>query len=402
MIRLTCRHSDLIQQGAVFCVHLKKLKEAGKAAILRLPRKFIGNRIDCMNTYTEFMIPPDPFGGLCPCLKPQRAGPDYEKQLKRIEMQIMSSTLMTEYAEIEIEVFDALTFTSQYTESSMRISSLQDRLEIVYPKDDPQALDTARRKLQSIAEEIEQFVRSHLETEDLELKAEANRRVNLAIEGLSLSQPYKSLILNQASLQEVMNTCAASNERKAKLMLRQLDHLTEKLRGIKEKESAHLKMLMDPSSQMLDVMNEYQNEAELFVDEVERRLDDAGNQWRQIKAQSACRPVATFEEDLASNSLKQSNNPGEILIDPKKALKKTGKSIEKIGKGIASVPLKGLELVADGVDGFANIATSGATKVAELAGKGVEGVVNVKTKVSSEIVKAVGPEKPKKPQKRDR
>lgn len=349
-----------------------------------------------MDAYTEFMIPPDPFGGFCPCLKPQREGPVYEKQMQRVQMRIMNSILMAQYALIEGRIHESMTLTSQYSESSIKISAIQDRLEMKYSKHEQHVLDSARLKLLSIAEEAEVFVRTHLETESIELKAEANRRVNIAITELSKTLPYKSLVMNQASLQEVMNTCAASMERKAKSMLREVDDILESLRSTKLRESEHMKTLLNPSVQMLDLMNEHQNESELFVIEIERKLDEVSNKWRQIKSQSVCRPVVSFEEEVPMHhTQKPSTSPGEILSDPKKALKQTGKSIEKIGKGIASVPLKGLELVADGVDGFANIATSGANKVAELAGKGVEGVA----KVSSEIGKAVGPEKPSKPNK---
>lgn len=392
---LLCRHSSLIQQGASLCDHLRRCNDAGNSAAQRFPRKFLANRIECMDAYTEFMIPPDPFGGLCPCLKPQREGPAYEKQMQRIQMRIMNSILMAQYALIEVRVHESMTLTSQCSESSIKISAIQDRLEMRYSKIEQHALDSARLKLLSIAEEAEVFARTHLESESIELKAEANRRVGIAIAELSRNLPYKSLVMNQASLQEVMNTCAASMERKAKAMLREIDDMIESLRNTKLKESEHMKTLMDPSVQMLDLMNEHQNESELFVIEIERKLDEVSNKWRQIKSQSVCRPVVSFEDEIPVHTQKQSASPGEILADPKKALKQTGKSIEKIGKGIASVPLKGFELVADGVDGFANIATSGANRVAELAGKGVEGVA----KVSSEIGKAVGPDKPKKPQK---
>jgi hypothetical protein len=360
---------------------------------------------------TEFMIPPDPFSGFCPCFKPVRAGDEYDSSVRRTTTKLINSTFMMQCALIETQAEEINAESSKYSDYITRMVAIHDSLDGIVTKGDAGARESARAKLQSAAEETDRFIKIYFESEAADFKAEAVRRIKLATDALSTRNlPRKALMNSQASLQEIMNSCAVESEKKAKKSLRSLDDLVESLRLAKTKESDYYSSLTGASNEMLDLTNEHQNEAELYTIDLEKKLGDATTRWRVVKKKSVCRAVVSFEDETAlPQPLQTMSSPGDLLNDPSRALKQTSKSIEKIGKSITSAPLKGLDMMADGVaniatsgvSGVANIASSGASKAVDFAGKGVEGVGRFATGGAKMAVQAgrdlVGAEKPSKP-----
>jgi hypothetical protein len=235
--------------------------------------------------------------------------------------------------------------------------------------------------------------------EDVEFKMEASRRCLVAGERLSVRNlPRKDLLEMQASMQTIMNSCAVSSEKQSKKSIMDVEYLSANLREAKEKMAAYLVSKSGASNDLSEIVNAHHNEADIFVEDLERKLNETLIRWKDIKRQSVCRAVVIWEEPAQLPPPSSEMMP----LDPLHAL---DKGVGKIGVGASKAASKVGDIATSGVDKAAEFAGKGFGGAANLAMSGVSEVGKLGSKVSNVIGNAVGldtsttPSKPNKPVK---
>lgn len=351
-----------------------------------------------MDSYSALLLPPSLFGGLelfCPCLKPGRSGPEYDKRLRRMRCQLVNNVYATEVALFFLQADASNKESLYYAEYESKMTAIATVLEQVLTRGDQNVRETARVELIKAAEDTESFLRVFFEKEELDFKAEAARRVANTIAALaSRGVPRKTLLTAQAGLQEVMNSCAGFSEKRARKRINALDELTNNWDAAKSTVSAYYDLVGKGSLELLDLVNAYQNEMEVFESDLDDKVQEATGRWQQIRSQSKYRAVVSTDEDVP-NTPPRPNQSGIGINDlnPAEAFKNTGMSMEKLGKGIVNAPFKAVTLASSGLSGAVGVVDRAAeravTGASKLASDGASKVRLVGSQVSTGLSKTI-------------
>lgn len=342
------QHEELVKLGGIMLKRLHKFAEKGQTFADTLPSDFLPKLIEAIQTYQNLMMPPKVFGGLCPCLKPARSGPEYEKKFLIAKSKMVTTIFVTQAVLIEYKGEQHNMESMHFNEYVNKMNSIFTTLsDIKYQNNSDKVLENARKNLLSATDAVDRFVNYFGDSGgSTEFKAEALRRIKATkdllaarpvnAEGVQLPIGKRILIKSQSNLQEIMNSAAAIALTKAKENLSSLESLSRMLKKSRDTEISTLNQMEDKmhENNLMDVLHRLREDSEIVHSDTSSKLRDAIKRWTNVKNLAVPRKVAEYEEETDHSSAMQSiplvgSNPE---IDPQKLFKETGKKISNVGK----------------------------------------------------------------------
>ena len=386
------QHEELVKLGKSMCKRLRKFADMGQSFAETLPPDFTAKLTESIEGYRDLMVPPKILGGFCPCLKPARSGPEYDKKILTVKSKMVTSLFVTQAVIVESRGEKINMDSMHYADYCNKMNKCFDQLNDVKCKGSDKALENARKKLLACLEQVEKFV-GNFGDDNKEFKAEATRRIRSTQELLNSRQQStedntamplskRVLIKAQSSLQEIMNSAAAIALAQAKENLNTLDTLQTALKKARDIEVTTFNSMEEPMHEagLMEVLHRLREDSEVSHSDAASKLRDAIKRWTSIKGQSNPRKVAEYEEEDSSQVRNVTNVlPGE----PAKALKKAKQDIGNAGKEVVSSVTGTANLVKNDLK---NLVSSGAN----LATTGVQNIKNVGTKAAEGTKKALG------------
>ena len=83
-------HENLVRVGGKMCHKLKLFSDLGESYAATLASDFVLKCTDAIQEYEALLMPPKVFGGLCPCLKTARDGPEYDRRFMVVMAKVLS------------------------------------------------------------------------------------------------------------------------------------------------------------------------------------------------------------------------------------------------------------------------------------------------------------------------
>lgn len=359
-------HEEVIKLGGLLCKRLQKFAEKGEPFASTLPPDFVPKLHDGMLSYQNLIVPPKIFGGFCPCLKPARDGPEYEKKLLITKAKMVSAVFVAQAVLIESKGEQHNMDSVQYADYVSKMNIVFKTLDEIKFGSSEKALDSARRKLLAAVEAVDKFILLFGDYGGKkEFKIEATKRIKqcqellntkqTSAEGVAMPIGKRILIKVLSSLQEIMNSAANLSSSQARENLENLDKLTKLLKKTRETEIAQFGQMEEfmVDRGLSDELSRLREDCEIFHSEASVKLKDATKRWNVVKNQSVPRKVAEYQED---NNV----NPGfhnSAELDPSKFFKQTARGIGKVGV----IANKFTEGISEGLKDVGNKATKAFT-----------------------------------------
>jgi len=359
------RHEDLLGLAEEMASKLEEFVKLGTSYVdTNVQPDTMYKMSEATTELTELMIPPKVFGGYCPCFKPKRSGPDYDKRFYSAESKIILTTFLCHAAVIDHSAELMNDDSAYYSSISKKMNGVFNTLSEIKTQGNDKIREKAKNELAAACDVVNRFVKTHFgeDADQQEFNADATRRIlqtnelltsRSHSEGMPGVEPGSAggpgsgkgggssssaaisrriLVKAQSSLQEVMNSAAAICLGKAKAANRQLDDLSEQLNAAYEKASKSLGGLRKRMKEAAlgDLLVRQKDDCENAFNDANRKIEDASKRWNTVAAQSKTRPVAEYDEDDFPERKSNSNSIGVAdLKDPGKLMVKTGKSMQK-------------------------------------------------------------------------
>jgi hypothetical protein len=310
-------HEDIIKLGGVMSKRLQKFAEKGEGFAETLPNDFLPKLMDAIQSYQLLIVPPKPFGGFCPCLKPARSGVEYEKKMLVTKAK-MVSVIFISYAVIienkgEQHNMDSMHY-ADYCNKMNNVFSQLNEVKLMNSNVSEKGLEANRKKLLACTESVDKFILHFGESGGSEeFKTVAQRRIRAAQESLAqqrqnanakdnpgaINTARRQLINVQASLQEVMNSAAAISAEQAKVNLDSLDNLTKILKKSRDVEVNQFNEMEEKMVEyvLMDVLHRLREDSEVIHSDASSKLRDSIKRWESVKKQSQPRKVAEYIEE---------------------------------------------------------------------------------------------------------
>jgi len=360
------RHEDLLGLAEEMASKLDEFVKLGNSYVdTNVQPETLYKMSEATTELTELMIPPKVFGGYCPCFKPKRSGPDYDRRFYSAESKIILTTFLCHAAVIDHSAELMNDDSAYYSSISKKMNGVFNTLSEIKTQGNDKIREKAKNELAAACDVVNRFVKTHFgeDADQQEFNADATRRILQTNElltsrshsegmpgvepgsaggpgsgkggsssGSSTAISRRILVKAQSSLQEVMNSAAAICLGKAKAANRQLDDLSEQLNASYEKASKSLGGLRKRMKEATlgDLLVRQKDDCENAFNDANRKIEDASKRWNTVAAQSKTRPVAEYDEDDFPERKSNSNSIGVAdLKDPGKLMVKTGKSMQK-------------------------------------------------------------------------
>lgn len=389
------RHEEIIKLGSVMCKRLRKFAEKGEIFMEDLPSPDILPKFtDSIYSYQNLIVPPKVFGGFCPCLKPARDGPEYDRKYFITKSKMVASIFISYAILIHHKGEEIVSKSSHYDVYVDDMNKVFNSLsEIKCTNSEPKHLENIRRKLTVSLEAVDRFIQLHGDrTGKPEFKVEAQRTLK-KVQDLLTAKPQtpsptinpdgtttsgsvaigrRILIKAQATMQEIMNSAAAISATEAKEQLDVLDNLSKTLKKSRESEINQFNSMEEQMHELtiIDVLSRLREDSEVIHSDANSKIRDSIKRWTAIKNKSNQRKVAEYTEEGVSSfnpvsinaqgiNINSSNLPIKP-IDPRKLARSTTEKFNEFGKKTKDVfDTAGNEMLT----GITNVTRSGAGAV---------------------------------------
>ena len=387
-------HEQLVRLGGKMTKKLRLFANVGKSFAESLQPDFLVKIIETIHEYGHLIMPPKVFGGFCPCLKPARDGPEYDKKFRAVFAKVVSTLFVCQAVVIE-NAGEKLNMDSMHFQDYVnRMNTIQTTLGSISTRGNEHAREGCRIELLASVEAVNRFMTS-FDTDTEEFKAESNRRLSSTRELLSIPADggigRRILVKAQSSLQEIMNSVASVSMKKSRESLTTLDALSKDLKSARDIEVSMFTEMESKmqESNLLDLLHRLREDSEVVHSDSGSKLRDGTKRWTSVKNQSAPRPVAEYSEDAVIRAPSITTHGPELpSIGIEGFIRDTGTIIGNTGKKAVTLPGKA---AADGVKatmGFVNMGVTGVVKGSKDA---VNGFSNGATKVVKAGKTAVQP-----------
>ena len=363
-------HEDLVRLGGKMSKKLRLFANLGQAFAEALQPDFLTKIIETIQEYEHLIMPPKLFGGFCPCLKPARDGPEYDKKFRTVFARVIATLFVCQAVVIEHTGEQLNMDSMHFADYANRMNTLHSTLGSISTKGNEQAREGCRIEMLASVEAVSRFMKS-FDVDTEEFRVESKKR--LASTNELLSTPVEGgigrriLVKAQSSMQEIMNSAAYVSMKKSKEALEQLEKLSSDLKSARDSEVAsfnEMEVKMQESG-LMDVLHRLREDSEAIHGDAASKLRDGIKRWNLVKKQSSPRPVAEYKEESVP-SFQPSTSNADLSIDPEKLLRDTGTKIGQIGKMAVHMPGKA---VGGGVKAAIDMANMGVTGVVK-GGKG--------------------------------
>ena len=362
-------HENLVRMGGKMAHKLRHFANLGESFAATVSPGLVPRFTDAVQEYSTLLMPPKVFGGLCPCFKAARDGPEYDRKFMSAMAKVATVVFLSQAVVIESK-------SEKYNMDSMHFADYANRLNTVHTTlaaiqskgGGDKVREGARQELLAATEAVKRFMNA-FEEDTADFRQEYVRRVGQIVELLNAPSPdggaisRRLLVKAQSGLQEVMNSAAMLSYRKAGSALADTEALAKELKAAND---ALLSVLNEVGPRMAefglgDVAMSLRNEADTLHTDASSKLRDSAKRWGTVRAQSQPRPVVEFVDDpvapLPDQGIIQLSNlggPGGLNLhgsssgadlDPEKLLRDTGKKIGDIGKKGAQAAQKAVNNV---------------------------------------------------------
>lgn len=307
------QHEEVIKLGRLMCKRFQRFAEKGQEFADTLSPDFVPKLIDAMVLYQNLIVPPKVFGGFCPCLKPARSGPEYDKKLILTKAKMVTVSFTSQAVLIEQKAEQHNVEGVQSADYVSKMNIVFKALEDIKVGSSEKSQEVARKKLLQAAEQVDRYVQLfgdfggkkdfRLEATRIIKRTQENLQARpTAQDGTPLPLGRRLLIKSQSSLQEIMNSAAAISLTSAKDTLKNLDSLSKLMQKTRDLEVAQFSQ-MEESIVALGLQEELarlREECDMLHTEALIRVKDATKRWSAVKTQSVPRKVVEYDDEGSS------------------------------------------------------------------------------------------------------
>lgn len=294
-------HLELVIMGGKMCKKVRLFADCGRSADLQ--NAFVSKVIDCIKEYMNLMMPPKICGGFCPCLRPARQGPEYEKKFIITLAKVVSTLFECEAVVIEF-------CAERLNLGSMHFVDYISRMDIIYAtlanicgKITDEGREACRIELLATAESVRRFL-NLFGTDTIELISYSEVQLSATSEILvapAVDWNIAKMVLVKAvsNLQKIMNAAAALCIGKAVEGIRTLNSLSFQLKVAYDCNVAAFYAIEGRISErsLKDVLHTLVRESEDIHFNSTCKINEAASRWTAIKCQSNARPVIQYVQD---------------------------------------------------------------------------------------------------------
>jgi len=420
------RHEEIVALAKKLCGDLKAFVELGEQFADTLPPDNIAKFIEAVKECQDLLIPPKVFGGFCPCLKPARSGPEYDKRFLLAQSKMVASAFMCEACVIGHKA-EALFEDANNTDYSTKMNQHFKTLGEITSQGSDKVRIKARAELLAASEGVSKFIAFYFDDEHCDARKssfskDALSRIAKTQEMLNPPSSSSSggsgspsnkagggasnaggiatpkagaatgtgvlsariLIKAQSSLQEILNSAAAMSFEKARDTCNELEDLSEELKGARAFECAQFAELKKRmiAADLNPELSALKEDCETSYTGTSSQILHAKKRWEDVKKNSKSRPVAEYDESEEIKAGGASSGMGSIAasvpdLDPAALGKNMGKAMSKVGTGGKNVMKGALSTVV----GIAQLVKEDLTDLA--GGGGGSGEKHTTTKKKS-------------------
>ena len=372
-------HENIIVLGGKMAKKLKIFASGGRNFAEGLQPDFISKITEAIEEYEHLIMPPKVCGGFCPCLKPARDGPEYDKKFRATMAKMVSTLFVCQAVVIEHRGEKINMDSMHFAEYANRMNTVHSHLCAITTTGNEQAREGCRVELLASADSISKFM-TLFETDTEEFKEETTRRIKFIKETFQRgngSLDRRALVNAQSSMQEIMNSVAGVSMKKSKESISALEAFSKNLKEIRDQELASFDEMESRirESGLSDVLARLKEDSEVVYNDASSKLRDGTKRWTTVRGHSASRPVAVYRDESYVSPL----GSGPVVLptlNPETLFNGT-----KL-KGALHLPGKAVGSVFDAMDAGVNVLVAGGNKAATGISSGAKNAMkDVKTAV---------------------
>jgi hypothetical protein len=137
-------HEELIAAGAEMIAAVKEFVTLGVVFAEQQPHGFIPTLTRALEDYEGLLLPPKVCGGFCPCLKPARNGPEYDRKFFSTRAEVDVCIFMAKAIVIEGKAEKLNIESVKYAEYATKMNNLFNSLSIISTRGNDAAREEAR------------------------------------------------------------------------------------------------------------------------------------------------------------------------------------------------------------------------------------------------------------------
>ena len=141
---------------------IKKIKtfiDMGKMFADSQQPDVISKMLQSIQEYVVLLMPPKVFGGFCPCLKPARFGPEYERQYLLTRSKVVAATFLVDAILIENKAEKFNMDSMHFADYANKMNSIFNILSNISTKGNEQAREQAKNELLQAFEQVNKFMK---------------------------------------------------------------------------------------------------------------------------------------------------------------------------------------------------------------------------------------------------
>lgn len=368
-------HTELVALGGKMIKRFRAFVDMGKVFADQQQPNVLAKMLEAVQDYEYLLMPPKVFGGYCPCLKPARSGPEYDKRYLIVRCKVVAGTFLAHSILIESKGEKINMDSMHFADYSNKMNGIFNSLQSIQTRGSDAARETAKNEILAALELVNRFMKS-FEEETAEFKAEVRRRLASTNELLTSRPAGESggisrriLVKAQSSLQEIMNSAAGVSLTKAKEAVDELERLNKELKDARAAQVTEFQALEDrmQANNIMDMLYRLREDMEIVNSDAGSKIRDALKRWNLVKSQSAQRPVAEYTEESETGLPGLSGLPINIPGPSGKGLAEVGQSFRNVGsdiKGVAHDIKSDLKNFGNAITGVGKMATGAVTSSA--------------------------------------
>lgn len=297
-------HVELVILGGKMCKKVRLFADYGQNADLQ--DAFVSKVIDTLKVYMNLLMPPKIFGGFCPCLKPARFGPEYEKRFVVVLARVVSALFECEAVVIEFCSERINLGSLHFVDYLSRMNVIQCTLSSISGRLTVKGREALRIELTAVIEMVRKYL-ILFNAETIELISESDDKLDSLTEMLIAPAEWNIakivLVKVISTLQKVMNSAAELSFKKSKDNLRTLDSLNSQLKSAWDAEVAAFCAIEARIDDRIlkDNLHTLVMESEDIHFKAISKIKEGMKAWTTIKCQSNCRPVMVYVADYENN-----------------------------------------------------------------------------------------------------
>ena len=127
-------HENLVRLGGKMCHKFKHLVALGESFAATLSPDLIPKFTDAIQEYESLLMPPKVFGGLCPCFKPARDGPEYDRRFMVVMAKVATMVFLSQAVVLESKCEKLNMDSMHFADYANRLNTVHTTLAAIQSK----------------------------------------------------------------------------------------------------------------------------------------------------------------------------------------------------------------------------------------------------------------------------